>query len=121
MDKPVIMVVDDQSFVCDVIKKILESKYVVKPFTSGKTAVDYLSKQPVDLALLDYDMPNMTGFEVLMAIRSNKRTADMPVIFVTGILNERLEAEMMERGATDYIRKPVQPTELHRCIEKYLN
>ena len=121
MNKPVIVVVDDHPHMCDLIKRMLSSNYDVHTFTTGSAATEYLLNHHVDLALLDYEMPNMTGYEVLMAIRSEKRIADLPSIFVTGITNPRLETEMLERGADGFILKPLQIDELNSCIEKYLN
>ena len=120
MSNPVIVVLDDQSFVCDLIKTMLKDKYTVQAFTSGETAIKYLASHPVDLVLLDYDMPNVTGYEVLMAIRSDKNICDTPIIFITGVTNARMEEEMIERGANDYIRKPIEMSTLHQCVEKYL-
>ena len=120
MDKSVIVLVDDQSFVCDLVKTMLKDKYVVQAFISGETAIKYLSANSADLVLLDYDMPNMTGYEVLMAIRSDQRTSNTPVIFITGVANTRMEEEMIERGANDYIRKPIEMSTLHECVEKHL-
>ena len=122
MSQPIIVVVDDQSSVCDMIKMMLKDKYETIAFTSGAQAVKYLtSGHKADLVLLDYDMPDMTGYETLMHIRSEKRhNPDVPIIFVTAITNDRMESEMTARGANDYIRKPIQMRELHDCIEKHL-
>ena len=115
-----ILVVDDQPSVCDQIRNLLKDKYAVQAFTSGTQAIKYMGANTADLALLDYDMPNMTGYETLMHLRSDKRHDEMPIIFVTAITNERMESEMMTRGASDYIRKPIKMIELQQCIEKHL-
>ena len=120
MSKPVIVVVDDQSFICDLLDRMLKENYDVRPFTSGDSALRFITENPVDLVFLDYEMPNMTGYEVLMGIRANKNTAHLPSIFITGITNERLETEMRQRGATDYILKPIQIDQLNSCLKKYL-
>ena len=120
MLKPVVVVVDDQSFICDLADRMLRSEYDVRPFTSESLAVKYIRENPVDLVFLDYEMPNMTGYEVLMDIRSNKKTSDLPVIFITGNTSERLETEMRERGATDYILKPINQNNLSVCLKKHL-
>jgi len=114
------MVVDDQPSVCKEITSLLKNDYTVHAFKSGKEALEYIFDNPVDLVLLDYGMPNMTGYEVLMAIRVNHSTNNIPVIFLTAETNERMRHEMMGRGATDYLCKPIGATELHQCIGKYL-
>jgi len=120
MGKADIVVVDDQPSVCREIASFLDLEYNVHAFTNGKDTIDYLAKGPADLVLLDYDMPGMTGFEVLMAIRQHKSTRDLPVVFLTAETNERMRQEMMGRGATDYLCKPASSYDLHQCIFKYL-
>ena len=120
MDKLNIMVVDDQASVCTRVVGILKFDYTVYPFTTGKDALEYIADNPVDLILLDYDMPEMTGYEVLLGIRTNRLTKDVPVIFLTGVTNDRMRQEMMGRGATDYLCKPIETEDLKQCIKKYL-
>jgi response regulator RpfG family c-di-GMP phosphodiesterase len=120
MDKPVIMAVDDTQFVLDSVKSGLEDDYEIKTFLTGAGAVEYIDKNPVDLVLLDYDMPEMTGYEVLMNIRAGSSNKNVPVIFLTGVTNDRMELEMRERGAQNYIRKPIDFTVLRQCAGKWL-
>ena len=120
MSKRDIMVVDDQPSVCKEIAIFLRDAYTVHTFKSGKEALDYLLNHSVDLVLLDYDMPNMTGFEVLMALRTNMSTKKTPVVFLTGETNERMKQEMLSRGANDYLCKPIGSPELLQCIRKHL-
>ena len=121
MSKRDIMVVDDQPSVCKEVATFLKDDYTVLAFKSGKEALDYLKEHSADLVLLDYDMPNMTGFEVLMAMRMNMATRDIPVVFLTGETNERMRQEMMNRDAADYLCKPVSSIELHECLRKHLS
>ena len=120
MNKRDILVVDDQPSICKEVATFLKDDYTVHVFKSGKEALAYLSDHSVDLVLLDYDMPNMTGYEVLVAMRMNVATKTTPVIFLTGETNERMRLEMMQRGAADYLCKPVNSSELHQCIKKHL-
>ena len=120
MDKHSILVVDDQPSVCQSVAAILKGTYKVFPFTSGKDALDYLAENQVSLVLLDYEMPGMTGYEVLLSIRTNRSTKDTPVVFLTAETNERMKQEMIGRGANDYLTKPIVPGDLQACIKKYL-
>ena len=115
-----ILLVDDQPSVCREIAAFLKDAYTVHAFTSGKEALNYLADNTADLMLLDYEMPEMTGYEVLMSIRMNKSTKKLPVIFLTGQTNERMRHEMLSRGANDYLCKPVSSYDLHQCIGKHL-
>ena len=121
MKNPTVIIVDDQPFICDTIKAILKNSYDARSYTSGKEALGFLSDNPVDLVLLDYDMPGMTGYEVLMSIRGSKHNANTPVIFITAETNERMRIEMIERGASDYICKPIDSSVLHERIKKQLS
>ena len=121
MDKPVVVTVDDQLFICETLKSILSNKYEVLTFMSGKDAMEYLEERSVDIILLDYDMPGMTGYEVLMSIRSNKYNVKTPVIFITAQTNERMKMEMIERGANDYVCKPINSAILHQKISEQLS
>jgi len=120
MEKLRIMVVDDQPSVCTRVVGILKFDYTVYPFTKGKEALDYLVNNSVDLVLLDYDMPEMTGYEVLLGIRTNHAVKNVPVVFLTGVTNERMKQEMLSRGANDYLCKPIDTDELKHCIKKHL-
>ena len=99
---------------------MLKDTYDIVTFTEGKAAVNYMSENPADLVLLDYEMPGMTGYEVLMAIRGHKKTAAVPVIFLTGSTSARMEQEMRERGADDYICKPIDFNILRQHIKRHL-
>jgi len=120
MGKPEILVVDDHPTICREVTAFLKNSYTVHSFISGRDALDYLKGNTADLILLDYDMPNMTGYEVLLAIRLNQSTKNTPIVFLTGETNERMRHEMLGRGASDYLCKPVNSAELHECIRAHL-
>ena len=120
-NKPVILAVDDAAFVCDTLRTWLQDTYDIHTFLDGKSALEFLGKNETDLILLDYDMPGMTGYEVLMKIRQNptiKRR--IPIVFLTAVTNERMEEEMLNRGADAYIRKPLDIGILKHTINEYL-
>jgi len=118
-DKSVI-VVDDQPSVCAGVVGTLKFDYKVTPFTSGQEALDFLAENTVDLVLLDYEMPGMTGYEVLIGIRTNQLVKDVPVVFLTSHTNERMRQEMLARGANDYLTKPIDNDALKQCIKKHI-
>ena len=120
MSRPVVFIVDDQPFICETIATILKNNYETRMFTSGNEAVQYMSENKADIVLLDYEMPNITGYEVLLFIRSNKLNGKVPVIFLTAETNERMRTEMLERGAADYICKPISAAVLNESIRKHL-
>ena len=115
-----IVVVDDQPSICREVTAFLKNSYTVHAFTTGEEALEFLLGNHVDLMLLDYDMPGMTGYQVLMSVRLSHNNEKMPIVFLTGETNERMREEMLGRGATDYLCKPVTSDALHHCIQKYL-
>ena len=121
MAKPIIIAVDDDPTMCEMIKCNLESDYDIKTFTSGGESVKFIKKSHVDMVLLDYEMPAMTGYGVLMSIRSHKETMNLPVIFITGVTNKRLEEEIIERGANAFVTKPIDFNSLKQLIKKHLS
>ena len=120
MGKPKIVAIDDTPFICDTLKAWLKGEYEIQTFLSGKEGLQYISSNDVDLVLLDYEMPTMTGYEVLMSIRANQKISKLPVIFLTAVTNERMESEMLERGASDFICKPLDLALLRQRIGKQL-
>ena len=120
MSIPNIVVVDDQPSTCKEIAGYLKFDYTVHAFKSGEEALFYLSENKADLILLDYYMPDKTGYEVLLALRTSALTRDTPVIFFTSETNERMRKELMGRGATDFLCKPINTDELKECVKKHL-
>ena len=102
-----ILIVDDTPANIDVLGAILMQEYDISVAVNGPMALDILSSSPPDLILLDIMMPGMDGYEVAKRIRSDEKTAGIPVIFVTAKSDEEDEAAGFDVGAVDYIRKPV--------------
>jgi putative two-component system response regulator len=84
----------------------------VRPFTSGEAALKFLERNMADLVLLDYNMPGMSGFDVLKRLQADARLREIPVIFLTGSVNGDDEIEALELGAMDYLLKPFKPKSL---------
>lgn len=80
--------------------------------TSGAEALVWLGKHTPSLVLLDLVMPPPDGFEVLRAVRNDRRTADVPVVVLTALDSDDDVAKAFEMGADDFVRKPFRPVEL---------
>ncbi len=114
-----ILVVDDEVVNQKVIGTILKKNgYDVEIAPDGIIALMQLSKEKFDLILSDISMPNLDGYQMLEYINSNK--IDIPVIFLSGHTGAEYEAKGLSMGASEYIRKPVNPTTLLLGIEKVL-
>ena len=106
-EKIKILVVDDEKVVRDGCHRVLTGKgYDVLSAEDGQKAMELLSKEAVDLILLDLKMPVLSGEEVLeMAAQSYP---DIPVIIITGHGTVDTAVECMKKGAYDFITKPFQ-------------
>jgi len=88
---------------------------------SAKEALDILLTKHIDLILCDVQMPDINGFELAQMIKSNKKTKDIPIIFVTAVFkSEEFIAQGFEVGAVDYITKPIDDHQLLNKITLYL-
>ncbi len=112
--RPRILAVDDTP---DALRQVRDCLKAMNSdcFTcgSGASAVEFLAKELVDLAIVDVSMPGMDGFEVCRAIKHDPRTANIPVILMTGDIKTEDTHRGLEIGAFDYLTKPVDQ---HECI-----
>ena len=104
-----IMLVDDDSDARLMMRNLLEKEaYEVHEAEGGTQALDLLKADPnFSLLILDLSMPGMDGRELLDKVRGNVETAALPVLIRTGMGDDRLEAELLEAGADDYLDKSV--------------
>lgn len=101
-----ILVVDDSKTNLAVTKSALEGNYKVTAVTAGVQALKFLEKNGCDLILLDINMPEMDGFEVLAKIKAGEHTKDIPVVFLTGGNDAEEWSRCIDRGAMDIMEKP---------------
>ncbi|MBF0142945.1 MAG: SpoIIE family protein phosphatase [Magnetococcales bacterium] len=107
MSRPIILVVDDTPENIDILKGALASEYMIRPATSGEVALRAVLVEPLpDLILLDVMMPGMDGHAVCRRLKSDPKTREIPIIFVTARSGEADELEGLRLGAVDYITKP---------------
>jgi two-component system sensor histidine kinase/response regulator len=112
--QPTILVVDDTEDNLDLLEFALKRKPVqMLRASSGKECLQIAAKNHPDVILLDIQMPEMDGFETLKHLRASKKTADIPVIFLTA---QRKDASSIEHGlslgADEYLTKPIDIDEL---------
>jgi putative two-component system response regulator len=119
-DRKIILVVDDSSANLQLCKGLLSNDYDVRLAKSGKKALEALSRVRPDIILLDIEMPDMTGFEVMNEIKKDDNLDGIPVIFVTSHASTKLVLKALEHGAADYIVKPFVSNLLYEKINKAL-
>lgn len=106
-DNATILVVDDVAANLEIIVSILQTEHRVLSATDGETALELAIAEDPDLVLIDIRMPGMNGYELCGRLKQVPATRNIPVIFVTGMDEEREEARGLELGAIDYITKPL--------------
>ena len=119
-DREKIVILDDDMANLTMGSHILKTFYDVTPVSSAAKFQDILFKVAPSLVLLDIEMPEMNGFEVIKKMKANPRFADIPVIFLTSKNDVPSEVEGFELGGADYISKPFSPPILLKRIENQL-
>lgn len=118
--KKTILVVDDSPIMLKVIREQLKEFYDVVIVTNGKLALKYLKENKVDMMLLDYDMPEMSGLDVLKAMKADTATRNIPAVFLTGVSDRAKIAQALALGPQGYLLKPIDKEKLfamiHKCI-----
>jgi len=108
-----VMVVDDDADIVEMTRLVLEGGgYQVIPARSGADALHILDQAQPDLILLDVNMPDMDGWQVLRALKVDDRTHDIPVAMFSIKMEVRDRLHGMQEGAYDYITKPFSHDEL---------
>jgi len=116
----IILVVDDDMTSLKLAKNILDQEYRVAAVNSGATVFRYLEKNTPDLILLDLNMPEMDGFEVMEKLKEDPAYAAIPVVFLTANQDPASEASCLESGAIDFVGKPFVPLVLKTRVKRIL-
>jgi putative two-component system response regulator len=115
-----ILVVDDNLVILKQISAQLSDDYEVLLAKSGALALQICTREKPDLILLDIEMPEMDGFEVISRIKGNPYLDRIPVVFLTANHEMEVEIRALENGARDFITKPVEKSILLHRIELHL-
>jgi DNA-binding response OmpR family regulator len=121
-NQPLILVVDDSTTNVVLLEAILDEKgYRIETALNAKEAYSIIEQRPPDLILLDLLMPKISGFDFLMQIRSMETTRNTPVIVVSALTDEENIAKIMEMGAIDFVKKPIDLQYLVEKVESVLH
>ena len=116
-----VLVVDDIPANVRLLESKLQAEYLdVRTAANGQEALDVIGRERIDLVLLDVMMPDMTGFEVCATLKSNPRTANVPVIIVTSLDQTEDRVKGLESGADDFLTKPVSEVALVARVKSLL-
>jgi putative two-component system response regulator len=116
-----ILLVDDNTTNLQLLHETLDGLgYKLLAAKNGKSALAIADKAKPSLILLDIMMPGMDGYEVCRRLKSEERTSQIPVIFITALADEQDEAKGLGLGAVDYITKPIKPELVRARVRNHL-
>ncbi len=110
---PVILVVEDEAALVELLRYNLERKgFEVVATANGEEALMIVDERRIDLMLLDWMLPHMSGIEVCRQLRRKPESRNLPVIMLTARGEQADRVRGLETGADDYVTKPFAPEEL---------
>lgn len=115
-----ILIIDDDKMNLATARKVLKDEYKIIPVIKGTQALTYLENGECDIILLDINMPEMDGFEVLKKIREMEHCKNIPVIFLTADNDSETETRCFKEGAIDFIAKPFVPAVMRSRVGRAL-
>lgn len=118
-DMKKILVVDDDPLTLRTMNNWLNKKYEVYMANSGQNAVTLLQQKEVDLILLDYEMPGLSGSEVFRMIKADFNTSLIPIIFLTSKSDKETVMKLLSLKPEKYLLKTLPPEELVGSIDNF--
>ena len=119
-DKKKILIVDDDPSYAGMVRTWIKDIYKTTVVTAGMQAITFLLKNHVDLILLDYEMPVVDGPQVLQMLRSEPATADIPVVFLTGVSTKEEIMRVLALKPDGYILKTTPRDDILVYLQKKL-
>ena len=118
---PTILVVDDEPTIRALVRSVLEGRgYRTTEAADGISALQLAVRERPDLILLDVALPGLSGLEVCRRLKENAATASIPVLLITGVLQQAERPVAVDAGAQGVIAKPFNPASLVAQIEEAL-
>jgi CheY-like chemotaxis protein len=119
-EKKVILAVDDMNEVLISINEILGDMYDVRLVKNAAAGLGLLNKEKVDLVLLDIEMPEISGIDILRDIRHNPALKTLPIVFITSNANKIIVHQAVSMGIAGYITKPFAADKLQAKVAEVL-
>ncbi|MBW1697434.1 MAG: response regulator [Deltaproteobacteria bacterium] len=115
-----VLIVDDFATMRKILRNILKQVGFTKIIEAddGTTAFDILNKQKIDLIICDWNMPKMTGLELLKKVRASGMLKDIPFIMVTAEAQKKNVIDAVQAGVSNYIVKPFTVEQLSEKLKK---
>ncbi|MDR2479248.1 MAG: diguanylate cyclase [Treponema sp.] len=119
--RDLLLIVDDEAADLAVLNQILYREYRIITAKTGADALRLAEELSPGLILLDIMLPGMNGYQVLMNLKGNPDTCDIPVIFISGLAGENDEEKGFLLGAVDYFTKPFRPALVKARVYNHIN
>ncbi len=117
-----ILLVDDDIRFTQLLQLVFESGgFGVTIANTGAQALESLEKELPEAILLDLMAPTMSGLEVCKQIKANPRTSTVPVLFLSAKSDQETQRRAKEAGATEYLTKPIRPSDLISRVRAAVN
>jgi putative two-component system response regulator len=117
-----VMVVDDEATNIKVVKRLLElegySRFITT--TDATTAITLLRDEQPDILLLDLMMPHVSGLDILQQVRADDELSFIPIVILTAVTDRETKLQALQLGATDFLGKPLDPSELAARVRNVL-
>ncbi len=109
MEKPFILVVDDNRITTKLLRRYLEAnKYEAKEAYDGIDCLEKVEQKLPDAIVLDVMMPRLDGYETVKKLKSQDKTKNVPVVIVTALNDVANQIKSIEAGADDFLSKPIE-------------
>ena len=119
-----VLLIDDSTTMRKIQRRALSSLGIenVEEASNGREGVDKLQAEnySYNIVLLDMNMPEMGGMEVLKTVRADPKSNNIPIIMCTSVADKEQVMEAIKSGASNYVVKPFTPEDLQKKISKYL-
>ena len=116
------LVVDDEIHIVQVVAiKLRNNGFDVRTAENGAVALEYVKAEKPDIIVTDFQMPVMSGLELIENLRSNPETSDIPVIMLTARGFAIDDDKMQQLNIAECLSKPFSPREVLACIEEALS
>lgn len=115
-----VLVVDDMDSIRNLVNSCLNelgvNRVILAP--NGNVAWNHLQNTNIDIIICDWDMPQLSGLEVLRLVRASKQHTHIPFLMLTGTTDREKVIDAVEAGANDYLSKPFSPKDLEYRVVK---
>ena len=120
-EKKVILIADDSNIILNFLEKNIHGKYNIIKARTGNEAIDIIKNNNLYAILLDLNMPNLNGFDVLEYLKSNNLLEKIPIIIITGDDTEETIKKAFNYNVVDVLNKPFTEENINRILTSINN